>query len=86
MRAGGFRTRRIASAPCGFGLDLADRLFEREPLARDLGFGQRRIVHPAQLRDQSRARPLIEQAAPLAGILLETGDGLGDERIVISHQ
>src|SRR6185295_7465094 len=79
------RPRRIAPAPRGLRLDLADRLFEGEPLARDLGLGQRRIVHPAQLRDQSRARALIEQATSFAGILFKTGDSLGNERIIIGH-
>ena len=41
--------------------------------------------HPAQLRDQRRARALIERAAVLAGVLFETGDGAGDERIVVGH-
>ena len=84
LRAGS-GARHFAPAPRGFGLDLADRFFEREALARDLGFGQRRIVHPAQLRDQSRARALIERATAFAGVLFETGDGLGDERIIIGH-
>ena len=77
--------RHFAAAPRGFGLDLADRFFQRETLARDLSFGQRRIIHPAQLRDQRRARALIEHATSFAGILFKTGDGLGDERIIIGH-
>ena len=75
---------RSAIAARGLRLDLADRLFEREPLAGDFGFLQRRI-DAAQLRDQRRARPLIERTAGLAGVLFETGDGAGNQRVIVGH-
>jgi len=77
-------TARFAPAEIGADISALPKN-EREALARDLGFGQRRIVHPAQLRNQSRARTLIKRATALAGVLLETGDRLGDERIIIGH-
>ena len=50
------RPRGLAGMPRRFRLDLADRLLERQPLARDLGFVERRL-HAAQLRHQrGRAR------------------------------
>ena len=67
-----------------FGLDLADRLFERKALARDVGFRQGRR-HAAQLGDQRRARALVERTTVLAVVLVETGDGAGYERVIISH-
>ena len=56
-----------------------------QPLARDLRFAQRRL-HAAQLRHQRGARALVERAAGLAGVLVETGDGAGDERVVVGHR
>src|SRR5262249_51884013 len=67
------------------GLDLADRLLEREPLARDVRFRERRL-HAAQLRHQGGARALVQGATRLAGALVETGDRLVDEGIVVGHQ
>ena len=66
-------------------LDLADRLLEREPLARDVGFRQGRR-HAAQLGDQRRARALVERTAVLAVVLLQTGDRAGYERVIIGHR
>ena len=69
----------------GFGFDLAHGLFERQPLAGDFGFGQRRL-HAAQLRDQRRARPLVQRTAALAGrIGVQPGNGAGYQRVIISH-
>ncbi len=77
--------RDFTGALGGFGLDLAHSLFERQPLAGDFGFAQRRL-HAAQLRDQRRARPLIKRAAALAGGTgIQSGNGARDQRIVISH-
>ena len=40
----------------------------------------------AQLRDQRGARPLIERTAALAGSTgVQSGNGAGDQRVVISH-
>ena len=80
------RRRRLvlARALGGVGLDLADRLFEREAFARDVGFVERRL-DAAQLIDQRGARALVEHAAVLAGVLFEPGDGAGDQRMIISH-
>ena len=60
---------RLGARAAGrFGFDLADRFLERQALARDFGFLQRRI-DTAQLRDQRGARPLIERTPVLAGVL-----------------
>ena len=69
----------------GLGLDPADRLFERQPLARDLVLVERRI-DAAQLIDQRRTRALVQSAAVLAGIAVETADGAGDQWVIISHR
>ena len=77
--------RGLAGALGGFRFDLADGLFQRQPFAGDLGFGERRL-HAAQLRDQGRARPLIERATAFAGSVgVQGGNSAGDQRIVISH-
>ena len=40
----------------------------------------------AQLRDQRGARPLIKRATALAGSTgIQSGDGAGNQRVVISH-
>ncbi len=90
-------TRCVAGACCvpgagsipgalgGLGLDLAHGFFQRQPLAGDLGFAERRL-DAAQLRDQCGARPLIKRAAALAGSTgIQSGDGTGNQRVVISH-
>src|SRR5258705_5811769 len=75
----------VPGALGGLGLDLAHGLFQRQPLTGDFGFAQRRL-HAAQLRDQRSARPLVERAAALSGGTgVQSGDGAGDERVVISH-
>ena len=75
----------VAGALGGLGFDLAHGLFQRQPLAGDFGFRQRRL-HAAQLRDQRGARPLIERATALAGSTgIQSGDGAGDQRVVIGH-
>ena len=79
------RPRRLARMTRRFRLDLADRLFERQPLARDLGFFERRS-HAAKLRHQRDARPLVKRAPVLAGVLFQTGDGAGDQRMVVGHR
>ena len=77
--------RLLAGAAGGFRLDLADRFFQREPFAGDLRLIQRRH-NAAQLRHQRRARPLIERAPVLAGVLVEPFDGAKDERVIVSHR
>src|SRR4029077_17581126 len=74
----------VARALGGIGLDLADRLLKCEALARDVGFVERRF-DAAPLVDQRGARALVEHAAVLAGVLVEPGDGAGDQRVVVSH-
>ncbi|QCI63604.1 hypothetical protein E8M01_04735 [Phreatobacter stygius] len=66
------------------GLDLADRVFQRQPLARDVLFGKRRI-HAAQLCNQGRSRAVIDRAACLASVLRQSRDGPGDQGRVIGH-
>ncbi len=80
---GGLRTRRI-ELPRRLGLDFADRLFERQPLARDIALRQWRI-DPAQLRDQRRPRALVERTTVFAVVLLQTGDCARYQRIIVSH-
>ena len=76
---------REAWALGGLGLDLAHGLFQRQPLAGNFGFAQRRL-HAAQLPDQRLARPHIERAAALAGGTgVQSGNGAGNQRVVISH-
>ncbi len=72
LRAASASTLRIASS-------------SGEPLARDVGLVERRH-HAAQLRHQRGARALVERTAGLAGALVETGDRLGDQGIVVGHQ
>jgi len=68
-----------------FRFDLANSLFQRQPLAGDLGFGKRRL-NAAQLRDQRSARPLIERTAALAwSIGVQAGNSTCDQRVIISH-
>src|SRR5207253_9179224 len=76
---------RLGELARRLGLHLADRFLEREPLARDVRLVERRR-HPAQLRQQGRARALVERTAVLAAVLFETGDGAGDERIIVGHR
>src|SRR5262249_20559222 len=66
------------------GLDLADRLFERKALARHVRFAQRRR-DAAQLRDERRARSLVERAAGVAGVPFQAGNSAGNERVVVGH-
>jgi hypothetical protein len=68
----------------GLGLDFADRVFERQALARNVRFGQRRF-DTAQLCDQSRARPFVQCAASLAGAGAKPVHGAGDERMIVGH-
>jgi hypothetical protein len=77
--------RRPEESPRRPGFDLADRDLERQPLAGDVGFLERR-PHRSQLRQQSRARPFVERAPIFAVVLVETGDGARDERIVVGHR
>ena len=67
-----------------FGFDLADGFFQRQTLARDFRLFQRR-VDSTQLRNQRRARPIIERTASLAGVPIEPGDSARDQWIIIGH-
>ena len=69
VRAGSTRALRA-----DLGLNLADRLLKREPLAGNVGFVERGF-DAAELRDQRRARTLIKRTAAVAGVLVETGNG-----------
>lgn len=74
-----------SGAADGIGLDPAHRILERQALACDFGFAQGRL-HAAQLGNQRRSRALIERTPLLAGGTgVQSGDGAGYERIVISH-
>jgi hypothetical protein len=84
-RGGGRRARSVAGALGCFRFHFADRLFQGQPLAGDFGLAQRRL-HAAQLRDQGSAGPLVERTAALAGSIgVQSGNGAGDQRVVISH-
>ena len=78
-RGGSIRNRRAASAST---LRIASSSAKRSRVISDSVSGG---IHVAQLTDQSRARALVEHAPRLAGILLEAGDGLADERVVVGH-
>lgn len=71
--------------PRGIGLDATNRVFKGQALARDLGFAQGRL-HAAQLRDQRRSRTLVERTPAFAGGTgVQSGNGAGNQRVVISH-
>ena len=75
----------IAGALRGLGFHLANRLFQRQPLAGDFGLAQGRL-HAPQLRNQRGAGPLIKRASALAGSIgVQSGNSAGDQRVVISH-
>ena len=80
LAIGGIRPRAF----CRFRFHLADRLLQRQPLARDVGFIERGI-DAAQLGDQRAARALVQRTAVLAGVLVEAGDGAGDQGKIVSH-
>src|SRR5271165_1854592 len=85
FRRGWRLTRGLDEFARGFSLHLANRFFEREALAGDVGFIERG-GEPAQLRKQSRARTFVERTAILAVVLFETGDGACNERVIIGHR
>ncbi len=68
----------------GLVLDPPDCVFQRQTLARDLGFVERR-VGAAQLIDQRSARALVQRTADFAGAVVEARNGARDQRIVFSH-
>ena len=69
----------------GVSLDPADRILKGKAFARYFGFAQGRL-HAAQLRNQRRARALVKGTPLLAGSTgVQSGDGAGYERVVISH-
>src|SRR5450759_3342322 len=79
-RLGRFRARALDRLR----LDLADRLLQRQPLARDVGFLERRL-DAAQLVDQRAARALVQRTADFARVLVEAVNGACDQRMIISH-
>ena len=50
-----------------------------------LGFLEGRD-HAAKLCHQSDARPFVKRASVLTGVLFQTGDGAGNQRVVIGHR
>ena len=76
--------RGLHELPGRFRLHLADRFLEREALARNVGFIERRR-DAAQLREQGRARAVVDDAAVLAGVLFKRADRAGDEGIIVGH-
>jgi len=62
-------------------LDHADCIFKRQPLASDVTIIEWR-VQAVQLVDQRRARTIVERAAGLGGIPIETRDG-GREQLIV---
>ena len=80
VRLAAFRPRPLG----GVVLDPADRFLQRQPLARDVGFVERGL-DAAQLGDQRAARALVQRTAVLAGVLVEAGDGAGDQGVIVSH-
>src|SRR6266516_1291672 len=67
------------------GFDLADRFVERQTLAHDLRFRERRCK-TAELNHQGPPRVLVNRSTPgLVGVPVKAGDGAGDELIVIDH-
>jgi hypothetical protein len=67
------------------GLNLANRVLQRQALTGDLGFGERR-VDAAQLRYQSGAGALIKRAPRFGGIVGKPLYGAGDEWMIICHR
>ena len=67
------------------GFDLADRFVERETLAHELRFRQRRRK-TAELDHQGPPRAFVKRSTPgLVGVLVKAGGGSSDELIVIGH-
>ena len=64
-----------------FGLDIADRFFERLTLALDFRLGRRRIARPGP-GGQRASRAVIESAASIGGVVLDILDRTRDQRIV----
>src|SRR5262249_20043423 len=69
----------------GLPLYLADRFFQGEAFARDIGLIERGL-HAAQLCKQGCARVLIERTAALAVVCVENRDSACYERVVIGHR
>ena len=84
---GGCRGRRAFGARLAdaLGFDLADGVFERQALARDIGLRQRRLDR-TQLGDERGARPLVQPPAGFAGVVVEALYGTGDQRMIVGHR
>ena len=84
------RQRRGGSALLGarlarrIGLDLADRVFQREAFFGDFRFRQRR-VDAAQLRHQRGPRPFIKRPSSFPRAAVKTFHRAGDERMIVGH-
>ena len=77
-------TRGLGELAGRFSLYLANRFFEREALAGDVGF-IKRGGEPTQLSKQGRARAFVKRSAVLAAVLIENGDGACNEGVIIGH-
>src|SRR6266571_7886026 len=67
------------------GLDLANRLFKRHPLAGDLRLSIG-LVAATQLADECGARSLVEGTPELRGVFIKTGNRASDEWEIVSHR
>ena len=83
-RRGNVRSRLARFRPrlaCSVSLDVANSSFEGQAFLGDCRFRGRR-TNGAKLPHLRRACSFIERPASLASVLVETPDGLGDERMV----
>src|SRR5262245_7472777 len=80
VRLGSLGTRTL----CRLGLDLADRLLQRQTLAGDFGFLKRRL-DTTELVDERHARAVIQGAPVLARVFVQAADGPGNQRVIVSH-
>lgn len=73
-----------AGASSGIRLNPADRFFEGQSLAGDFGLTERRRDR-TQLSNEGAASPFVQGAPRFPGILFKAGNGLGNQRIIVSH-
>lgn len=69
----------------GFRFGLADRIFERQPLAGNIAVGKRRIG-ASKLVQQGLARAVINPPSGLAGIAAEAFEGTRQKRLIVCHR
>jgi len=66
--------------------DVVGSLLRPAPLKEARARFDDGAIDAAELRDQRRPRPLIERTAAFAGSTgIQSGDGAGDQRVVVSH-